>query len=113
MGSYEGESASGFMLDDGSRFPARKSITGASYDPVSRLFRGSVVWAPSAFQGHERWELALRFSEDLAVLEEQNATVLAQGGQHLGTLTAADLLPRARSLPPTVRSRLPSVELFV
>ena len=54
----------GLLLDDGSRLPSTKPFTEASYDPVTRTFRGKIDWSPTSFNGFQKQEFELVFSDD-------------------------------------------------
>eukprot|EP00928_Gymnodinium_smaydae_P014697 TRINITY_DN1540_c0_g1_i1.p1 TRINITY_DN1540_c0_g1~~TRINITY_DN1540_c0_g1_i1.p1 ORF type:complete len:252 (-),score=33.26 TRINITY_DN1540_c0_g1_i1:46-801(-) len=52
-------------LDDGRRPPCRKQFVDVSWDPYEHVFRGTIDWSPTTWQGDRRWEYEMEFSEDL------------------------------------------------
>ncbi|CAL1126618.1 unnamed protein product [Cladocopium goreaui] len=63
--SYESAMSKSFSpLDDGSQPPQRKEFLDASFDQEKRIFRGTIDWSPSSWQGDQRWVYQMYFSTD-------------------------------------------------
>lgn len=56
-------------LDNGSKPPARKPFVVSSYEPLTRTFWGEVDWAPTTWDGAERWVYEMIFSKEFTCIE--------------------------------------------
>jgi hypothetical protein len=83
----------GLPLDDGSRLPDTKPFTEASYDPATRTFRGKIDWSPTSFNGFQKQEFELVFSDDFDTIS---------AGQQINFLPVPSQAegPKADELPP-------------
>mmetsp|Transcript_19804 Transcript_19804/g.56690 ORF Transcript_19804/g.56690 Transcript_19804/m.56690 type:complete len:341 (-) Transcript_19804:55-1077(-) len=63
---FNAEACATWQLDDGTPMPARKSFEAISYDPDTRVFRGTINWHPATFCGNQVWEYELVFDEDFS-----------------------------------------------
>jgi hypothetical protein len=59
--SYENAPAP-WVLEDGSRPPARKPFVNPHYDAATRTFRGTIDWSDNNFHGDARWEYQMVYS---------------------------------------------------
>jgi len=62
--AYDSQRCSGWLLDDNSPPPEKKPFVKTSYDPVKRIFRGTVEWQPVTFSKSARWEYEMIFADD-------------------------------------------------
>ncbi len=82
-----------WVLDDGSKLPAKKPFTRTSFDPRTRTFRGVVEWPPPAtcHGGEQSWEYILIFTDAFDAVEWGLFTVRPSGAVFkLGEWSAED-----------------------
>jgi hypothetical protein len=60
--SYANAPAS-WRLSDGSNPPPKKQFNNVFYNPSTRTFTGTIVWAPLTFNSCSRWEYTMQLSE--------------------------------------------------
>ena len=65
--SYENAPAA-WVLDDGSRPPARKPFVNPRYDAATRTFKGTIDWSDNNFHGDARWEYEMVFADDFVTI---------------------------------------------
>ena len=97
-----------WLLDDGTRPPAKKPFLSPSYDPETRTFTGVIEW-PVAFGGDGRWEYEMRFGEGLECISGGEVRAFKPDGSPTRRMTFAgpnqSLVARLLTRPSLVYER--------
>ena len=101
--SYERAPAA-WVLDDGSRPPARKAFANPRYDEATRTFTGTIDWSDNNFAGDARWEYEMVFADDFVTIAGGQMTGFDSEGNQTRTCAFPDTLRyvRAYELPSAI-----------
>ena len=93
-----------WLLEDGSRPPARKPFENAHYNEATRTFIGTINWSEATFGGDARWEYEMKFSDDFVVISGGQMTGFDRDGNQTRTHPFPEALRYVREyqLPKTI-----------
>eukprot|EP00930_Biecheleria_cincta_P077752 TRINITY_DN6505_c0_g3_i1.p1 TRINITY_DN6505_c0_g3~~TRINITY_DN6505_c0_g3_i1.p1 ORF type:complete len:345 (+),score=31.18 TRINITY_DN6505_c0_g3_i1:68-1102(+) len=95
-----------WLLDDGTRPPAKKLFDNPQYDAATRTFRGTIHW-PIPFGGDSRWEYEMVFADDFVVISGGGMrSFRADGSESESSAFPQDLqYVRQYELPTTIKGQ--------